>query len=179
MKIPVALALVPALVLSCSGEKTASPVKRSGVAVAPAAVQQFAPALDAYEQMRAALAADRSTGIAEAAKKVKATAGSLAASVDPTLQPHLNHIVQAAEPLVTPPADIEQVRLRFGDLSRHFVLLLGAAPDLAGSRHVMECPMAKGYRKWVQNDATVDNPYMGGRMLRCGFESTWDDKIQQ
>jgi hypothetical protein len=34
--------------------------------------------------------------------------------------------------------------------------------------------MAKGYRKWVQADQQLANPYMGKEMLVCGGESKWE-----
>jgi Cu(I)/Ag(I) efflux system membrane fusion protein len=64
-------------------------------------------------------------------------------------------------------------RRTFGDLSRAVVSLLSEHSTLARGRYVFQCPMAQGYQKWVQTGERLENPYMGGRMLRCGSSSEW------
>ena len=36
--------------------------------------------------------------------------------------------------------------------------------------HVFYCPMTKGNWTWVQQTASIANPYMGKEMLTCGVE---------
>ena len=64
-------------------------------------------------------------------------------------------------------------RREFGALSRAVVTLLSEHEALAHGRYVFQCPMAQGYQKWVQTAEELENPYMGGRMLRCGSSSDW------
>ena len=56
-------------------------------------------------------------------------------------------------------------------MSRALIAVLSAEPSLQQGRHVYECPMAKGYKKWVQVSEGVSNPYMGTDMLQCGTEA--------
>lgn len=46
--------------------------------------------------------------------------------------------------------DADAVRKSFGDVSEHLLRLLALDQDLASELHVFECPMAQGYKKWVQ-----------------------------
>ena len=68
--------------------------------------------------------------------------------------------------------DAEAVRKAFGDLSEQVLRVLSADRALAEGLHVFECPMAQGYKKWVQPTAKLSNPYMGTRMPTCGSGSS-------
>ncbi len=85
---------------------------------------------------------------------------------------HLRGIASAAKGLGSA-GDVEAARSAFGEVSRHVVALLAADRTLAEGKHVFECPMAAGYKKWIQPTAKLENPYMGTKMLSCGGESTW------
>lgn len=65
-------------------------------------------------------------------------------------------------------ADIEAAREAFGDLSKAYITMLSAKPEVAKGLFAFRCPMAKGYQKWVQLEEKMANPYMGQRMLECG-----------
>jgi threonine/homoserine/homoserine lactone efflux protein len=58
------------------------------------------------------------------------------------------------------------------------IVLLAVPFSLIGAfwliYHVFECPMAKGYKRWVQPTDELENPYMGQEMLTCGSEVTGD-----
>ncbi len=46
-------------------------------------------------------------------------------------------------------------------------------PTLLGEEiHAFECPMAGkyGFKRWLQYDSEMENPYMGRKMLTCGKE---------
>ncbi len=45
-------------------------------------------------------------------------------------------------------------------------------PSLRSGRFLFLCPMASGYKKWVQTTPTLNNPYWGKRMLTCGSQLT-------
>ncbi|TNF37440.1 MAG: DUF3347 domain-containing protein [Deltaproteobacteria bacterium] len=64
--------------------------------------------------------------------------------------------------------DLEAARLAFGEASRAYITRLSKDPALAKGKHAFRCPMAKGYKKWVQLTPELENPYMGQRMLDCG-----------
>jgi Cu(I)/Ag(I) efflux system membrane fusion protein len=123
------------------------------------------PAADAladYERIRALLAADEIKGVTEAATALAASA----------TKSSFTAVATSATKLAAT-TEIEAARLAFGDVSREMVAVLARDPALANGQHVFECPMAKGYRKWIQPSQDMANPYMGQKMLACGGESTW------
>jgi Cu(I)/Ag(I) efflux system membrane fusion protein len=137
----------------------------------PGAVAAVDAVLAAYEPCRALLAADRTDGIAACAKAVADAARAGEPAAGEGARPLLAALVEAASGLGTAPAaDIEAVRLAFGEVSRPVVALLAAVPSAGARYHVFECPMAKGFQRWVQPTAKLENPYMGRAMLECGSE---------
>ncbi len=128
--------------------------------------------LAAYERARALLAADQMTGVAEAGREMEATA--TAAATDASVSaPHLKGIATGATTLASA-TELKAARQAFGEISRHVIALLAVDKTLAAGQHVFECPMAKGYKKWVQPTENLENPYMGAKMLTCGGESSWE-----
>ena len=88
--------------------------------------------------------------------------------MDPKLKAHVDAIAAAAEKLVGA-ADIEASRGEaFGSMSKHTLSVVVMAKDLGEGITAYRCPMAKAYKKWIQLDAEMANPYMGKRMLKCG-----------
>ncbi len=128
-------------------------------------------AVAAYDVARAALAEDRGDVRAPATKLANAARlGS--ASAPENLRRPLEELSSAAERLAgLESADLSEARKAFGDVSQALIALLSAEPSLQGGRQVYECPMAKGYKKWVQVSKGVSNPYMGSEMLQCGTEA--------
>lgn len=110
-----------------------------------------------YEMASAALA-DDALAKKQAAALVEASktrdAGALAQAA--------NKLAQAK--------DIAAARLAFGEVSRVLIAHLSQLPEYKKTLHVFECPMAKGFRQWVQSSEEMMNPYMGKKMLKCGFE---------
>jgi Cu(I)/Ag(I) efflux system membrane fusion protein len=90
-----------------------------------------------------------------------------------TSSPHFAAIADGATKLAAA-ADIKAARAAFGVVSQHVVALLASDKSLASGQHVFECPMVSGYNKWVQPTETLENPYMGKRMLTCGGASSWE-----
>ena len=118
-----------------------------------------------YEAVREKLAADTGAGVADHAKTIAATARALPA------RPELAELATAADKLAaTDAGDLEALRLAFGEVSKPLVALAEADPELSKDLHTFECPMAKGYKRWIQPDAKLENPYMGQKMLACGSE---------
>ena len=128
--------------------------------------------LTQYETLRAAFAEDR---LAD----VPALAGALESGIQ-TAQTHagqdiaasLKTMLQDLQPLKAEGTP-DTLRRHFGDVSLWVVTILTARTSLQRGRHIFECPMAQGYEKWVQVTDSIENPYMGGAMLRCGGPSSW------
>ena len=140
----------------------------------PAANLPKHPVLDAYEQVRAALARDAIAEAIAAGKAIATAASEMQASASDALKPKLDAVGKAATAFAAASAsDADATRKAFGEVSRAVVALVDAEPTLKQGRHVFECPMAQGYEKWVQVSDKINNPYMGSSMLTCGAQSTW------
>lgn len=121
--------------------------------------------LTRYERIRSALVNDTGRGIAAQAQQIQRIAGR-------SENGELRRAGEAAGQLAELPAtDLPALRRAFGELSRPLVALLGRMPQLTGY-HIFECPMAAGYKRWIQRTTAVENPYMGSRMLTCGAPVT-------
>lgn len=127
-------------------------------------------ALTGYEAMRERLAADDLAGAQPHAAALAAALSKAAASAGAS-QKALLALAESAR-AVGVPAEIDAARLAFGELSRGVVGLLVDNPSLREGRFLFLCPMASGYKKWVQTSATLNNPYWGKRMLTCGTAQT-------
>jgi cytochrome oxidase Cu insertion factor (SCO1/SenC/PrrC family) len=119
------------------------------------------PLLVSYDRLRARLAADDLAG-AQAQAKIVADAANKAAKAD----------VAATAGAVATAQDIESARTAFGNLSRKVVALAVDNPRMRAGWHLFLCPMASGYKKWIQASPTLNNPYWGKQMLTCGRELT-------
>ena len=115
-------------------------------------------ALDAYDATRAALAADDLAAAKKAADALASTAQKHTA---------FRHIASAAASL-TGAADIAAARLAFGEASKALITAIAADASLGKGLYAFRCPMASGYKKWVERSKDYQNPYMGKRMLKCG-----------
>jgi Cu(I)/Ag(I) efflux system membrane fusion protein len=129
--------------------------------------------LDEYEAVRKKLAADDGSGIADAAKKIASTATDAEKSASGDAKAQLAALGKAATALGEEKGDIEAVRLAFGEVSKALVAMLAGNDSLREGQHLFECPMAKGYKKWIQPSDKLENPYMGKKMLTCGGATDW------
>ena len=125
-----------------------------------------------YESRRAALAADRLGDVAGIAARLESSANAAKQGAPAQVTTRLGEMASAAASLKSGKS-ADDARHTFGDLSRAVVSLLSQNTTLAQGRFVFRCPMAPGYQKWVQTGERLENPYMGGRMLRCGSASKW------
>jgi membrane fusion protein, copper/silver efflux system len=157
------------LLVACAGQSPASttpisdPVPMPTAAPTEPAPARFAELLAAYEHVRDRLAADDAPGVATPARALEAAAQAA----------QLASLARHAAALAAT-SDLAAARDAFGEVSRDVVSLLAADQSLARGYHVFECPMVKGYRKWVQPSEEMANPYMGPKMLACGGETTWE-----
>lgn len=132
-------------------------------------------ALKAYETARDDLASDRTEGLSKAAEEIEADAKRAGEGAPENLKPSFDRLQAASAKLKTDAGKkIEDARAAFGELSEAMVALLSVEPALAQGRFVFECPMTDTYKKWVQVDDQIKNPYMGSRMLGCGMASSWE-----
>ena|GEM_PF-1122799 len=152
----------------------ATPTTRTTANKPPAVKTDLSAVMTAYESIHANLAADK-TDVKADASKLAAAAKS--ASVPGAGKQPLAQLATAAAALARVDAsDSTAVRKAYGEVSRATVALLAALPDVAKSYHVFECPMAKGYKRWVQSSDTLHNPYLGSKMPTCGSEVSFGHK---
>ena len=171
-----AIVLTVAIGGACSKSTPASktpivndPVPMADATASPPPAPSSATAvLASYERVRAALAADDMEAAPSAARDLESSARAEATS-----SKQFAAIADGASRLAAAP-DIKTARAAFGEVSQHLVALLAADKSLATGQNVFECPMVKGYNKWVQPTKNLENPYMGKRMLTCGGESSWE-----
>jgi hypothetical protein len=157
-------------VAGCNRGKQSTPSAEPSVA--PAATPALAT-LQEYEKIHDLLARDQTSGLADRASALEQQARTAAGGASVDSKQKLAAIAQAAGALRNKASEIEPARHAFGELSRAVISLLSADPKLREGRYVFECPMAEGYRKWVQTTAEIKNPYMGSKMPDCGVKSDW------
>jgi hypothetical protein len=152
----------------------------AGAEPAPALPRQDFPApvlgslravLDAYEEVRGQLAADRVQLLPAGAARLAGTldvaladAGGLSAEVA--------SVVEEAAVIAESLGDAEDLaaaREAFGEVSRRLLLLGDADPRLLAGWYVFSCPMATTFDRWLQPTNALENPYMGTAMLQCGW----------
>ncbi|HEX8441708.1 efflux RND transporter periplasmic adaptor subunit [Archangium sp.] len=158
-----------------SGHESPRP---SGLALPPGplpaeSLEYARAAFEATERMRVALARDALEGLdtrgREVAAALRALAGSLKGAEGTKA---VEAGAEAAERLAVA-KDVDEARVRFGEVSRVLVGLAEADARLREGWHIYQCPMEKGFNKWMQRTPGLENPYMGRRMLACGAESEW------
>jgi len=127
--------------------------------------------MDSYEVCRALLAGDSTEGIVDCANGIVTASKTSHGAAPEAAHTHIGSLEKAALALAAAPADdIAATRLAFGVVSESVVALLMSSPEAAKDYHLFECPMAKGYKRWAQPGAELQNPYMGAKMLSCGAE---------
>jgi Cu(I)/Ag(I) efflux system membrane fusion protein len=154
-----------------------APAAQEAQAVAPslsdAQTNALTATLKAYEALRSALAQDKLGDVSALAAQLEVTIQAASEGAPQSVSAQLSVMREATLKLkdeaLSSKGD-EQRRL-FGEVSKGVVTILSTHKSLAAGLHVFSCPMAQGYKKWVQPNSKLENPYMGGRMLRCGGRS--------
>lgn len=117
--------------------------------------------LPAYLEIQTALAADDLSAARLAAESLLASAAK---------GPELTSLTAPVKNIAGA-ADLASARKSFLAAS-HEMIRLVEKPGVTGNAplYVAHCPMAFGGKggDWLQSDKTVNNPYYGSRMLRCG-----------
>jgi hypothetical protein len=143
----------------------------TGAAETPAAKEAAKapahPVTDSYDATRAGLAADdvdkakaAAAGLAKAAEAEAAKAQGAAKAPIEAVAAQAKRVAEAA--------NISEARLAFGEMSKAFIGWVDAEPTVGQGLYAFMCPMAKGYKKWVEQQNKMANPYMGKSMLECG-----------
>jgi Cu(I)/Ag(I) efflux system membrane fusion protein len=145
-------------------------------AVPPAGVDasfrtSLAPIHDAYFALARALAADDAAGAAEAIRKLHPPLHAVkAGGLDAGARAEWQRLSAGlADALGGPAGSLDEQRATFEKISAT-VIGMRRAFGGADAHFITFCPMAFGGRgaEWLQDHATIDNPYFGSRMLRCG-----------
>ncbi len=156
---------------ACNKSSEAGP-EGTGAALSPEAKSAADEVLTAYELVRAQLAADAIVEVPGLAERLERGATSMARSAPASLQPRAVALGASAR-LLRESKELPKLREAFGEVSRQLVSIVVIEPSLRKGRHIFECPMAQGYKKWIQTSDKPSNPYMGKAMLECGAESSW------
>lgn len=171
-----AAATLALLALACSGpaDQSSSQEPTPGSRTSAGDFSEaIASVFRSYESVRANLASDEAPqrsqydGLAGAARR----AAQEQTGEDQQALIGLSEAAEAAS--ASPAPDLVEARRQFGEISATLISFLSDNPSLARGRFVFECPMTKGYSKWVQDAETASNPYMGTEMASCGAASDW------
>lgn len=132
-------------------------------------------AFAAYEQARALLAADRAHGLAEVAGTIAEalrSAHETSTGAPSEVRSAIASGHESARALASQ-TELEPARRAFADLSQRLIGLADSDARLAEGYHVFRCPMVEHFPKWFQRAPSLENPYMGTRMLQCGVRTEW------
>ncbi|MBI2565993.1 MAG: DUF3347 domain-containing protein [Candidatus Schekmanbacteria bacterium] len=143
-----------------------------GAALDPAGTEAFDTAMQAvvpdYLKIHAALAADKTDGVAQAAQAIaeKAATLDISAVTGERAEEYkaLPQQIGAAAKSLAAASTLAAARDSFKELS--VAMATWATAARPAGVDVVYCPMVKG--KWLQKSGDVNNPYMGASMLHCG-----------
>lgn len=141
-----------------------------------ASLRALRQALASYEEVRAQLADDTIASLDTHGQAIAAAVERAREAIDtppPAIDKSLADAGAAARRIAAA-RDLTEAREAFGALSRSLVTLSSADPRLQEGQHIFECPMEKGYNKWLQPSPDLENPYMGRSMLECGGASAFE-----
>lgn len=127
-----------------------------------------------YELVRDILANDTMDGVAAAAEALAEATEKTRASAPPALGDALGRVAGHARELAKA-GDIAAARRAFGEAGRDLVPLVAMDGTLEQSLYLFECPMEQGFNRWVQKAPSMENPYMGQKMLSCGSRIDWKE----
>ncbi|WP_205507633.1 efflux RND transporter periplasmic adaptor subunit [Myxococcus vastator] len=147
----------------------------AGTPLPDAALEYTRAAFESYEAARALLARDAMDGLAARAGELQTALQQAAEATQGDGTPLAAWLQQGAEAAsrLASAKDAEAARQHFARVSEALIALASADPRLQEGWHVFECPMVDGVNQWLQREPTLENPYMGRRMLACGTPSEW------
>ncbi len=158
------------LSFACEASPTSAPASAPTPAVkATVPAGPVGQVLSTYEAMRQALAADTLAPLSTQLTTLQAAVAVMQKDMASERTSALTAATTAlSTALSAPEPKLADVRVAYGELSRAVVAIIATDASLMQGRYLFECPMAKGYKRWVQVKPEMENPYMGQRMLECG-----------
>lgn len=133
----------------------------------------YKPLLQTYLGIKDLLAKDSFGGVEKAAELRKQAEAIAAAAYKPTNNPaayreRVQALLNSAKAFK--PANLEEARVQFGQLSFDLIALVTQFPPPVGQMlYTMNCPMwKKSPGRWLQASPDIENPFMGQKMLQCG-----------
>lgn len=156
----------------------AAPLPRAPVLPGPA-LEYARAAIQSYEAIRAQLAQDSVEGLAPRAEEMATALRQAAEAAENHSADMAGWLRKGAEAVsrLGEEKDLQEARQRFAEVSHSLISLVAGDARLQEGWHVFECPMVKGFNKWLQRGARLENPYMGQRMLACGSPSQWGPPV--
>jgi RND family efflux transporter MFP subunit len=150
----------------------AEPAKRAPMP--PVTRPLVEPLVENYLGIQQQLAQDKFETVAAKAAELRKQIAALASAdtklgeLDDSYQLSLQRLKASAEKFQ--PANLEEARVQFGQVSFDLIALLTQfPPPVDRELNVMNCPMwEKSPGRWIQASAKVENPFMGQKMLGCG-----------
>lgn len=152
----------------CAGGGTKGGCTAASVAGAPTVAtnsgaksplpQPVQAVFDSYFNVQSALAADSFPDFQTAARSLARISQATGNSISSNAVRQSENLAKAA--------DLASARRLFKPLSESLITWLHDQKSPAGVYREAYCPMANA--SWIQVGETINNPYMGKKMLRCG-----------
>jgi membrane fusion protein, copper/silver efflux system len=152
------------------GARASKPHAHGGAAMSGELRASLTDALRALDEIGVALTKDEvELGHAahelEAALESAAKSGGETAAVLESAAAEARRLGQAR--------GVDDARKALQDVSAKLLPVVAGDAELTSSWYLFECPMVDGFNKWVQSHPSLENPYMGQRMLKCGSAVEW------
>jgi hypothetical protein len=130
--------------------------------------------LDSYEEARKLFVSDNIVGLEQHCDTIIKIAKQAEFAAPDNLKPKYTIVADKAKALKkSKQDDLEGARQDFGYLSKAIIEILKEEPSLQTEVYLFECPMAQDYKYWIQKSKSINNPYMGQKMLECGSTASF------
>ena len=140
------------------------------VKVSPALNEQLKTLLTIYFKMKDAMVGANEYDLNTSSKELHNVLISIEGD---SLNTALQELVSKAKSTVITiqnAASLEEKRLKFKQLSNHFLYVANQTNGFAKPIYVQHCPMADNQKgaDWLSLERAIRNPYFGDKMLTCG-----------
>ena len=131
-------------------------------------------AMDAADRVRARLARDELSGVGDDTRALAEALRAAASGLPKDRSDLADGLARSSglADLLAASTSLDQARHVFADVNAALIPIVAADARLTSGWHVFECPMFE-HARWMQKKETIENPYMGTRMLVCGSASEW------
>lgn len=126
--------------------------------------------LISYLQLKEAMVASNPKRAAEIAEGQLELIAGISEQASLGVEPEVVSKIQASVQQIKGTVDIEEQRSYFKPLSAQMIALAGSVKGFGSTLYIQHCPMADGNKgaDWLSLQETIENPYFGDKMLRCG-----------